>query len=202
MNEMRKLMEAVAPLFEDDEGAGALDRAKMVNIVRDAIKIAPPEWRSPDEGSEEGYEGHWAWDNTVFAMDDITGKDYSTDSEYERQVDQAIDLYKERTGRFVDGDEESGVSESVTEGNSDAEYELEEILNQLQELSDQAISIAKQYYPDLYRTYAAYDAFDFGGSSNPYDPTFAKFVKEAMEGDGEEDDPYSADEMNDDELSR
>ena len=65
-----------------------------------------------------------------------------------------------------------GLSESlVTEDKSEAAYELQEIMDQLYELSDQAKMIFRNNFPTEYRRLDAYGALDFGTSSNRYDVT-------------------------------
>lgn len=59
----------------------------------------------------------------------------------------------------------------------EAREELESILDQLEQLGEQAKALTKQFYPDEYESLKAYGAFDFGSSSNPYDTTFAGFVE-------------------------
>lgn len=158
MNDMRKLMEAVAPLFESHPFKDQLyDRYGDLE---------------GDYGNHPEVRKYLAQANELFKQGDLGG---------------AMEAVKQGE-RVAAGVSETISAGSIAEGNSDAEYELEEILEQLSELSERAKSIAQQYYPNLFQTYDAYGAFDFGMSSNSYDTTFAKFVGEVLEGDGEEDD--------------
>ena len=72
-----------------------------------------------------------------------------------------------------------GLSESlVTEDKSEAAYELQEIMDQLYELSDRAKQIVRSEFPSEYSRLDAYGALDFGTSSNRYDVTFEKALED------------------------
>ena len=65
----------------------------------------------------------------------------------------------------------------VTEDKSEAAYELQEIMDQLYELSDRAKQIIRSEFPSEYSRLDAYGALDFGTSSNRYDVTFEKALE-------------------------
>ena len=65
----------------------------------------------------------------------------------------------------------------VTEDKSEAAYELQEIMDQLYELSDRAKQIVRSEFPSEYSRLDAYGALDFGTSSNRYDVTFEKALE-------------------------
>lgn len=60
---------------------------------------------------------------------------------------------------------------NITEDKSEAAEELQMIMDQLYELSDQAKMIFRNNFPTEYRRLDAYGALDFGTSSNRYDVT-------------------------------
>jgi hypothetical protein len=81
-----------------------------------------------------------------------------------------------------------GLSESlVTEDKSEAAYELQEIMDQLYELSDQAKMIFRNNFPTEYRRLDAYGALDFGTSSNRYDVTLEGTLENLDMEDDDED---------------
>ena len=88
---------------------------------------------------------------------------------------------------FLDGigkktDFENGrlvVSENIlNENKSEAAYELQDIMDQLYELSDRAKQIIRSEFPSQYRRLDAYGALDFGTSRNSYDITFEKALED------------------------
>jgi hypothetical protein len=71
----------------------------------------------------------------------------------------------------------------------EALMELQNILDELQTLGDQARDIIAQNFPSFLNKGEAYGAFDLGSSSNRYDTTLASIVDEIEEyGDEEEGD--------------
>src|SRR6056300_374142 len=71
----------------------------------------------------------------------------------------------------------------------EALMELQNILDELQTLGDQARDIIKENFPSFLNKGEAYGAFDLGSSSNRYDTTLASIVDEIEEyGDEEEGD--------------
>ena len=71
------------------------------------------------------------------------------------------------------------VSENtLNENKSESSVELQTIMDQLYELSDQAKQIIKSEFPSEYSELDAYGALDFGSSSNPNDVTFEKALED------------------------
>ena len=70
----------------------------------------------------------------------------------------------------------------VTESTVDDIDNLNDILNQLEILAQEARSIVQSIDPDAARQLAAYGAFDFGSSDNSYDTTLAGFVEDLESG--------------------
>ena len=65
--------------------------------------------------------------------------------------------------------------------------ELQDVLEELYNLSSQVKSIMKQHFPTEFRQGDAYGAFDFGTSTNSYDTTFEKILENLDSGLTEED---------------
>jgi hypothetical protein len=71
--------------------------------------------------------------------------------------------------------------EPVVEEQGDSQYaiqDLKDILNQLEDLSQQARSIVADHFPREMSRAEAYGVFDFGSSNNQYDNTFASMIKD------------------------
>jgi hypothetical protein len=62
----------------------------------------------------------------------------------------------------------------------DALDELQNIAEQLFDLSDHAKQIMQQYFPAEARQADAYGALDFGGSRNQYDTTFMAILDDLL----------------------
>lgn len=73
--------------------------------------------------------------------------------------------------------------ENLKEASQESYMELQNIMDQLYELSDQAKSILRSEYPDAFRSLDAYGALDFGTSTNQYDTTFEKALDTLEGGD-------------------
>lgn len=54
--------------------------------------------------------------------------------------------------------------------------ELEDLLCQLHDISEEARNIVSEVFPEELPACDAYDVFNFGSSVNPYDSTFEKLV--------------------------
>ena len=78
--------------------------------------------------------------------------------------------------------------ENLKEASQESYMELQNIMDQLYELSDQAKSILRSEYPDAFRSLDAYGALDFGTSTNQYDTTFEKALDTLEGGDDLEED--------------
>lgn len=86
-------------------------------------------------------------------------------------------------GRGFDWEKKAMMKESKSE----AAYELQDIMDQLYELSDRAKQIIRSEFPSEYRRLDAYGALDFGTSSNSYDVTFEKAIENLDMEDEDED---------------
>ena len=82
------------------------------------------------------------------------------------------------------------VDENVDQDN--AVFELRDIVDQLEELGDQARQIVRQNFPNELSRLDGYRAFEFAYSSNRYDTTLGKFVDRLEDGDYDDldDDDY------------
>ena len=75
----------------------------------------------------------------------------------------------------------------VNENKQEAIDELQDIMDQLYELSDSAKMIFRKNFPSEYNRLKAYGALDFGTSSNRYDVTFEGTLENlGMEDDDED----------------
>lgn len=74
----------------------------------------------------------------------------------------------------------------VVESNVEAIEELENILNELELLGEQAKHLVRRISPEAEQQLSGYGAFDFGSSSNQYDVTLASFVDDAQSGSYDE----------------
>ena len=83
---------------------------------------------------------------------------------------------------------DAGISESnITENKQEAADELQMIMDQLYELSDQAKMIFRNNFPGEYSRLDAYGALDFGTSSNRYDVTLEGALENLDMEDDDED---------------
>lgn len=80
-------------------------------------------------------------------------------------------------------DEEAVVTERST---VDAIDELENILDELERLGEQARYAVRSISREAEQQLSSYGAFDFGSSSNQYDVTLAGFVDDAQSGSYDE----------------
>jgi|TARA_B100000902_G_scaffold306813_1_gene295594 hypothetical protein len=74
----------------------------------------------------------------------------------------------------------------------DAIYELRDIVDQIEQLSDDARSIVQRNFPNELSRLDGYGAFNLMYSNNRYDVTLGKFVDQIEEGDYDDldDDDY------------
>ena len=153
MNDMRKLMESVAPLFE---GIGAEDIAQQ--MARDGITYSPER-----EKEIIGLIGEYLMKNGETRR----GARYyiNYDEDYVPEVLGALP----REGEQVMEDDYDDDSPELA-----ALEELEDIYDQLERLSGVANDIMATYFPTELQELSAYGALNFGTSSNPYDTTFRK----------------------------
>ena len=82
--------------------------------------------------------------------------------------------------------EYSVAEETVTENNVEAIDELENILDELERLGEQARYAVRSISREAEQQLSAYGAFDFGSSSNQYDVTLAGFLDDAQSGSYDE----------------
>ena len=115
-------------------------------------------------------------------------KDLSVKEEKEMSSDEIIKIIKmmnpEAKEKFLKKIAKMGkdkVDENVAQ--SDAVYELRDIVDQLEELGDQARQIVRQNFPNELSRLDGYRAFEFAYSSNRYDTTLGKFVDRLEDGD-------------------
>jgi len=79
----------------------------------------------------------------------------------------------------------------VTENKDQALRELRDIMNELEGLGDAAASIMQEHFPSQYSQGEAYDAFNFGTSSNKYNTTLESLINDiAQGGDSEDEDDF------------
>lgn len=70
-----------------------------------------------------------------------------------------------------------------------AKEQLQDIMDQLRGLSQDAAGLMQEFFPNAYRQGDAYGAFEFGSSSNPHDTSFEKLLSE-LDDEDEEDSEY------------
>ena len=89
--------------------------------------------------------------------------------------DGKLSDYEEKRGAAI---EKSMTKEgnALNENKQEAAEELQMIMDQLYELSDQAKMIFRNNFPTEYTRLDAYGALDFGTSSNRYDVTFENIL--------------------------
>ena len=75
----------------------------------------------------------------------------------------------------------------VTENKDQALRDLRDIMSELESLGDAAASIMQEHFPTQYSQGDAYDAFNFGTSSNKYNTTLESLINDIEQG-GDEDD--------------
>lgn len=85
---------------------------------------------------------------------------------------------------------------NIAEDKSDALMQLQNILEELQMLADQARDIIAENFPSHLATGEAYGAFDVGSSSNRYDTTLASIVADIEEYGDEGEDEEGEEELN------
>ena len=164
MNGMRKLMEAVAPLYEQ---SGTEDIAQQ--MADDGITYSRER-----EKEIIGQIGEYMLKN---GYDKKAVRYYlSYDEDF---IPDVLSGLPGGRGPFED-------AELVTEDMGDDVDNLNDILNQLEILAQEARSIVQSIDPDAARQLAAYGAFDFGSSDNNYDTTLAGFVEDLESGQYDE----------------
>ena len=99
--------------------------------------------------------------------------------------DNELSDYEKTRGAAIE--KSMNMESLVTEDKSEAAYELQEIMDQLYELSDRAKQIIRSEFPSEYSRLDAYGALNFGTSSNRYDVTFEKALENLDMEDDDED---------------
>jgi len=171
MNEMRKLMETVAPLFEDYD-------PKLIKMLADFER----------DCEEHRYYG----DTDVVTIDKLLKAGRAEDAAEEMagamsdqdggsaKFDHIYDMAKDAVDDYMH--QEPAMAEQAVTENTQAIEELHGILDQLEELGEQARSIVRMIDRGEAERLDAYGAFDFGSSTNRYDTTLASFVEDLESG--------------------
>jgi hypothetical protein len=109
----------------------------------------------------------------VGTLSKVTGKSGTTIAQVVAQTDVAA--------LTAAGAKVTPMEGTVTENKSDALMQLQNILEELQMLADQARDIIAENFPSHLTKGEAYGAFDLGSSSNRYDTTLASIVADIEE---------------------
>ena len=167
MKDMRTLMESVAPLFENPQ--------ELVQMLG----------KFETKCSEEGYYGDIdaGMISRIVDSGDMEGAAEEmaaamADQDGGESPDEIFELAKEMLEDLYHVAEEVAVTENMVDDIDN----LNDILNQLEILAQEARSIVQSIDPDAARQLAAYGAFDFGSSDNSYDTTLASFVEDLESG--------------------
>ena len=153
---MRKLLEAVAPLFErkaDPDIVAKFADVRPQDRSYYIMKWAEKKGMDSDEAMElagyvrDGYMGAGVYNWRYVGMDESVEEEVVVEAD----ITQAID-------------------------------ELSDILGELEQLGEQARNIVRMIDRGEAERLDAYGAFDFGSSSNRYDTTLASFVEELESG--------------------
>ena len=163
MADWQKLMEAVAPLFEYSD-----DPAPDPKVVAKFADIRPQD--------RSYYIMKWAEKKGIDSDDAMFMAGYVQDGY------MGAGAYN---WTYV-GMGESGAEETVSESNVEAIEELENILDELERLGEQARYAVRSISREAEEQLNAYGAFDFGSSSNRYDTTLASFLDDAQSGEYDE----------------
>jgi hypothetical protein len=115
-------------------------------------------------------------------------KEFKSYKDAKKEADRLERGSRNMTAYFVSDKDMKIVSGSViNESKSEAAYELQDIMDQLYELSDRAKQIIRSEFPSEYSRLDAYGALDFGTSRNSYDVTFEKALEDLDMEDEDED---------------
>lgn len=156
MNEMRKLMEAVAPLFERRADPDIVAKFADVDAKNRSYYIM--KW-----AEEKGMDNDDAMELAGYVKDGYIG----------------AGAYN---WKYV-GMGESVEEEVVAEDNKDQLIsELRDILDELDHLGEQAHNIVRMIDRSEAERLDAYGAFEFGSSGNRYDTTLASFLEDLESG--------------------
>ena len=98
------------------------------------------------------------------------------------------DAYKKELDAFKKNVKEGRNLNELSGDQTDALYELQNILDDAASLGEQARDIIRQSFPKMLSKADAYGAFDLGSSANRYDTTLASIIEEIEEYYDEEED--------------
>ena len=98
------------------------------------------------------------------------------------------DAYKKEHDAFKKNVKEGRNLNELSGDQTDALYELQNILDDAASLGEQARDIIRQSFPKMLSKADAYGAFDLGSSANRYDTTLASIIEEIEEYYDEEED--------------
>lgn len=220
---MRKLLEAVAPLFESYAFKDQVyDRYENLSMhasnpeVKQLMKKADHCWKngdlkgcddalsageklvSPKREEREISEAE-ADPEVVAKFADIADSQrsyyiYHWAKEKGIDSDDAMEMAGYERGDYIGAGsymwnyvgESVHEDQPVVESNVEAIEELENILDELERLGEQARYAVRSISRESEQQLDAYGAFDFGSSSNQYDVTLASFVDDAQSGSYDE----------------
>jgi len=177
MEDMRRLIETVQPLFEGytagaEESANGGFRARLTNPEGKTSYLGNFAYKDKKTAKYEAQAYYNAYFGTPGMKTNDTG------------AERAVANYRKANAEQEFGEQVTMQSEDVVteESNVEAIEELENILDDLERLGEQAKQLVRSISPDAERQLSAYGAFDFGGSSNQYDVTLAGFIDDAQSG--------------------
>lgn len=98
------------------------------------------------------------------------------------------DAYKKELDAFKKNVKEGRDLNELSGDQTDALYELQNILDDVAQKGEEARDIIRQSFPRMLSKADAYGAFDFGSSANRYDTTLASIIEEIEEYYDEEED--------------
>lgn len=134
------------------------------------------------------FESHPFKDQLYDRYNDLAG-DHGDNPEVKALLDKANAAFKDgdmqgAMDAVKQGEQIAMKSEGVVteESNVEAIEELENILDELERLGEQARHLVRSISREAESQLSAYGAFDFGSSSNQYDVTLAGFVDDAQSG--------------------
>ena len=176
MNDMRKLMETVAPLFEDYDPKLIKMLADFERNCEELRYYGDTDVVTIDKLLKAG-RAEDAAEEMAGAMSDQDGGSDKFDHIYDMAKD-AVDDYMHQ--------EPAMAEQAVSESNVEAIEELENILDELERLGEQARYAVRSISREAEQQLSAYGAFDFGSSSNQYDVALASFLDDAQSGSYDE----------------
>lgn len=179
---MRKLLEAVAPLFQEDVRDDNKE-SMFLNSVQEIIKDAEEAGAYGDvrDRSIERAYSYFQKGDFGGAVEEILGNFSDQDG---GEVDALQHVYDDAVSdmEYLAKEMLKNLSYVAEEVAVDSDLErLQEIMDELENLGMEAKSLMVSIDPEKARTLDAYGAFNFGSSDNQYDTTFANAVGELVE---------------------